>query len=117
MALKAEIDAIWNDRSLPAQERMRKINDAKTDAFLPVLQAKEGRTLKRGDLSVVIERAWKMSHNGHDWLTVHISAERNGVPVPVNNPLMFRDPPIGNTGDTADLIVWAEQIVLDAVKG
>lgn len=111
MALADEIAVVEADQTKPPAERRRLVYAIKAGALLPFLQARIGQSITRGAVTVTLVNAWA---DDDGWLCAHILATRNGVTIPVNNPLMFRNPPIGD-GSAADLAAWARGIVLDAI--
>lgn len=116
MALRADIDALLDRTDLTVEQKAAQLDQLIVDGFLPVMQGRVGQTFTRGNLSVTLTGAAAYPEADRTWLAVSIIARRNGALVPVDNPILFREPPVGEVGDAADLIAWATQIVLDVIS-
>lgn len=92
-----------------------------TDAFVPVIQNRinqqqgQGKalTLTRGTTTVTVMGCWAQSEGDRTWLAFWLRAIKDGAPVNINNPVLFRYPPHADTG--AELLALAEQMLLDVV--
>jgi len=116
MSVVDNIATVEADETKTPAEKRALIYALKTGALLPFLQAREGQSWSKGNLTVTLIRAWEKYEGGLSWLCVHIVATRDGVRVAVNNPIMFRNPPVGD-GSNAQLLQIAQDIVAEVLGG
>jgi hypothetical protein len=106
MALLDDLAAIENDGGLTPEQKRAARYALKSGAYVDALAPLIGQTFTKGVYTLRINKVWP--HDG--WLIIDLSAWLGGVPQAVNNPIMVREPPIGD-GTTATLRALAQDIL------
>lgn len=118
MTLRDDIQAVRDNDALTVAEKRAAIYQLKADAIEELFAPRVGQTITRGIYTVTLLKPVVVHPN--KTVEFWIAATKNGIPVPLDLPILLVNPPImvpdGAGGFTLNLLQAIRDVLMDLVR-